>query len=88
MQIIAFKEKIIDPTCGCGYFLTCIFGKYRNVRPHHDIHSLFVLFPDEAVFLCIQFALDFAQRNQNIVIIFMFLTDGIQKSQHPLTLFL
>jgi hypothetical protein len=43
----------IDPTCGSGYFLSYIFGKHWNMHPHHDLHVLFVLFPDETVFFAL-----------------------------------
>ena len=88
MEVIAFQQKVVG-FAGCrANFPLRHLGEHGDIIPHLYVNRFLVPLPHKAVFLLVQRALDFTDGNQYIVIIFMFLADGLEKFQHPLAFLL
>ena len=88
MEIIAFQQEIVWFAWRRCDLPILIFCKNGNMRLHFHIDIFFMLFPDKAILLFIQSIFYFINGDKRIVIIFMLFFKSIEKSQHPLPLFL
>ena len=68
VQIISFKQEVVALSRSGSNLPVMFLGKHRDVILHLDIDGFFVLFPDETVFLCIQFVFDLPDGTEDFVI--------------------
>jgi hypothetical protein len=79
LQIIPFKDKVIDTVCGCGDFLIRVFREDGYMGTKFNIYRLFVFLPYKTVLFVAQMVFDFCKSPDGFIIRMLF-PKRLQKS--------